>query len=666
MSDVFEEIIVVKRSGQRVNFDGTKIAVAIKKAFDQVYGDYDQKKVNKVYQAVLYKINEEYQNRKTIQVEQIQDVIEEILKEQKFKDVYEAFNDYRLKRSASRDAFNVKQHHKFVKAIEKIGIAIEDGNDAHPIDLMYKFASVMSQEFAQAYLIDSKYVRAHDEGSIYIPSLDVYSLALTSSASLNLSETKSTSLNEFTDIILEKLFQIKQEQYGEHIINNINLLYKSIILNEFKKLYYKNLVCTFKLTGLLDYIEVNKIKNIINDLDCIYLDFKIFDVVIRNIKVNSIFEETYYSTLNELENNLFDCIKKLLLKLNSFNTKINNNKVLITIGSGSSKEESLFLEKYLLVLAELECLDNVTTVYQMKDNEPKEIILSLASLVSGYKNIKFTKDENVHYLSSGIALLEGQTLLTSITINLARLGIKNRGKNLKELLKDLEDIMDLAKNQLMQRFELQANKCKENYKYLFNDNMLLDTNKLEEGQKIRKILRNGVLCIDYVGLCDCVCLLKEKENFECNDVKTAMKIVEWMNSKIIQFTNECKIKFVLAENNVKKTRLSLLATDKSVYGLDYLLDKKDYFTFNKYVSDLKLDRLEEIKLYSKIQSLTQYKAAFKVKNNIKKIMECLELCKNNLSYYEISVGNNDNWWFSKINFIRLSWICCLYYFYKRL
>jgi len=36
IENIFEELVVVKRSGQRVNFNGTKIAVAIKSAFDDV------------------------------------------------------------------------------------------------------------------------------------------------------------------------------------------------------------------------------------------------------------------------------------------------------------------------------------------------------------------------------------------------------------------------------------------------------------------------------------------------------------------------------------------------------------------------------------------------------------------------------------------------------
>ena len=50
--DLFNDIVVVKRSGQRVNFNDAKIAIAIKKGFDSVYDDYDEKNVNKVKETV--------------------------------------------------------------------------------------------------------------------------------------------------------------------------------------------------------------------------------------------------------------------------------------------------------------------------------------------------------------------------------------------------------------------------------------------------------------------------------------------------------------------------------------------------------------------------------------------------------------------------------------
>ena len=73
--DFFEDITVVKRSGQRVNFNDTKVALAIKKGFDSVYEDYDEKEVNKVKEKVLDYIKKEYKDRKTIGVDSITEIV---------------------------------------------------------------------------------------------------------------------------------------------------------------------------------------------------------------------------------------------------------------------------------------------------------------------------------------------------------------------------------------------------------------------------------------------------------------------------------------------------------------------------------------------------------------------------------------------------------------
>ena len=74
--DFFNDIIVVKRSGQRVNFNAANVAIAIKKGFDSIYEEYDEKKVNEVKEKVLDHIEKEYKDRKTIGFEDIQDIIE--------------------------------------------------------------------------------------------------------------------------------------------------------------------------------------------------------------------------------------------------------------------------------------------------------------------------------------------------------------------------------------------------------------------------------------------------------------------------------------------------------------------------------------------------------------------------------------------------------------
>ena len=53
-NEVLENIVVVKRSGQRVEFNASKIAIAIKKAFDAVYQEPDENQIYSVFESVFF------------------------------------------------------------------------------------------------------------------------------------------------------------------------------------------------------------------------------------------------------------------------------------------------------------------------------------------------------------------------------------------------------------------------------------------------------------------------------------------------------------------------------------------------------------------------------------------------------------------------------------
>ena len=58
---MFEDIKVIKRDGKKVDFDGSKIAIAIKKGFDSVIQEnenskYTEQDVNKIYNLVIEEI----------------------------------------------------------------------------------------------------------------------------------------------------------------------------------------------------------------------------------------------------------------------------------------------------------------------------------------------------------------------------------------------------------------------------------------------------------------------------------------------------------------------------------------------------------------------------------------------------------------------------------
>ena len=79
MEEKLESIIVVKRDGKKVAFDGTKVAIAIKKGFDSIESNYSNEDINKVYNKVIEKIANSDKDK--IKIEEIQDLIEQQLRE---------------------------------------------------------------------------------------------------------------------------------------------------------------------------------------------------------------------------------------------------------------------------------------------------------------------------------------------------------------------------------------------------------------------------------------------------------------------------------------------------------------------------------------------------------------------------------------------------------
>jgi len=260
-NEVLEELTVVKRSGQRVAFNASKVAIAIKKAFDSV-DNSDDKKIFKVFEKVLNFINNNYRERKTINVEDIQDIIESTLYNEKYYDVYNAFKDYRQKRALSRKVFAEKQQHKFVRAIEKIEEStLNKDNSKCANDLIYDFGRIISSEYAISYVLDTISFRAAEECNIYIHDLDYFSLGIFPKVHIKLEVNEDTDI----DLLINNIIQIEKEVFEEISVIDIDRLLSPIILYKFKTALKDNLKKYLKLMGFLELVNYSNIEKMIND-----------------------------------------------------------------------------------------------------------------------------------------------------------------------------------------------------------------------------------------------------------------------------------------------------------------------------------------------------------------------------------------------------------------
>ncbi len=564
IENLFDRLIVVKRSGQRVTFNDYKIAIAIKKAFDTVYLNNVENKINKVYKDVLEKIEIEYKDRKTINVENIQDLIEEKLKKTDSK-VYLAFNSYRNKRAASRKIFESKKQHKFIKTIEKIvdneNCLIE--NTLKTKDILNNCGEIIINEYIKVYLMDNRTLKAHEEGTIHLHNLNSYVLGQLSKTHLIYNHYLDN------DCYSNFLTKARQEISDEINLPSIDYLFEIYFLKTFKRYYQEYLNDYLKIFGLINYLDINKINETI-EKENIFLNKSIFKQYIYSKQVQRLFEEAYNKSLFKTKKNVSNKIKNLLKALN------HDIKTSISFGLNTSKIGENINNIIFKILKENN-FNNLNIIFKLNINNLENIY----NFLKLKKEIKLNFNSN-EYFSDGARIFEedvqsiGRMVIATTSINMSRLGLKNQ---LKSFWLDLDKVLELVKNNLLNSFETLGNKTKENYNFLFNKNILED-DKLEPGQKIRKVIKNGVLMIGLIGLKECVCFL---EKDEVKQYQLTKQILNYINKQANIWTEETKINFAVFEPLDIKARKRLNSLDRAIYGNDIPKEKYDLISNLKVI-----------------------------------------------------------------------------------
>lgn len=607
MNDICEEqvlsdLVVVKRSGQRVSFNGTKIAIAIKKAFDNVDVDISLKKVNKVYEDVLCYIKNNYATRKTINVEDIQDIIETKLKENKFYDVYQAFSDYRIKRAASRKAFSIKQQHKFVRAIERI-INENKSVIGKPNDILLDFGKTISCEYTKAYVLDNKFVRAHDDGSIYIHNLDYFNLGNLSSTHLKFDNVIN---NNFPLDLIQMAINAKSEIDGEITLSKFDYILVPELISKFKGELKNAIEDYLNIEGFCEYVDVSKIEELIDKENTLNINIGVFDSILLNKRVKELIVLAYNTSYKKTIEWLSAGIKQLLLHLN--NNFQENKKYSISLGTNDSYEGNLINNCYVKQLLEVDYLENLTTIFKIRKNNNMELYNKIVETIESGKNVALSfiessynddAENEVEYFSNGRRIFEnelydsrssiGRMIVASVSVNMGRLGFEYKNKNLKDFYLEFDGMLELAKNVLLSIFENMGNKYKENYRFVFNNN-ILDDDKLENGQKIRKILKKGALNIELVGLFECVINLEEDLE---KQKELLLKILKFANEKVSKFIDESRLNFIISETSKSRPLKKLMDLDKAIYGIKKgVSDKPNYSRIDRlfnYKDDINND-----------------------------------------------------------------------------
>ena len=651
-NSVLEDIVVVKRSGQRVNFNETKVALAIKKGFDSVYEDYDEKLVNTVKEKVLAKIEKDYKERKTIGVEDIQDLIEDTLKKMKYDEVYESFKGYRERRAASREAFVVKQQHKFVKAIESLGLksaaeenakrenANVDGDG--PMGTMLHFGSTVSKEFAKAYLMDSKYARAHDEGVIHIHDLDFWAMGTTTCTQIDLSKLfkngfstghgflrTPNSIASYTALAAIAIQANQNEQHGGQSIPAFDYYMAPGVLKTFKKEFKQALYNLIDFEGFKEFINFSKVEEIIDKQESIEFDLNVFeDITSKSNKLNEIFDAAYKLAIKKTDRSTYQAMEAFIHNLNTMHSRAGAQVPFSSVNFGTdiSPEGRMVIKNYLLAtedgLGHGETPIFPISIFKVKEGvnynkeDPSYDLFRLACRVSAkrlFPNFSFLDSSfnkpflvpgdfttEVGYMGCrtrvlanvcGPSVTPGRGNLSFTSINLPRIGLKHgialneRDKaDMKGFYEELDETMDLVKNQLLQRFECQCSKTRSNFKFLLGSGVWINSEKMDNTTKLRTVLKHGTLSIGFIGLAETLKSLIGEHHGESEKAqKLGIEIIKHMREKCDEYTKEYNLNFTCLATPAEGLSGRFVAIDRSIYGKIKGITDRDYYTNSFHV-----------------------------------------------------------------------------------
>lgn len=643
---------VVKRDGKKVEFNGDKIAIAIKKGFDSVINEnYSEEDINKVYIEVCSQINDNYKDKLIIKVEDTQDLIEKVLLELGYEDIYNSFSEYRERRSESRKTFN-KEFNKFVKTLEQLSLkdskeedskrdnANVDGDTA--MGTMLQYGATVSKEFAKAYFMKSKFAEAHESGQIHIHDMDFLPMGTTTCCQIDLLDLFKDGFStghghlrapkdimSYTALAAIAIQSNQNDQHGGQSLPAFDFFMAPGVLMTFKKQFKQMLKDYLDLTDFIKFVNFDKVIKEISDLKSITIDIHIFDKYLSDSEeLKRLFKIAYEKALEKTDRITYQAMEAFIHNLNTMHSRAGAQVPFSSINFGTdvSVEGRMVIKNYLLAadsgLGKNETPIFPISIFKLKEGinynkeDPNYDLFELSCKVSAKRlfpnfsfmdstfNKPFFKADDyrtqaaymgcrtrvmANVADPDLQIVTGRGNLSFTSINLPRIGIKHGIVNgekadMKAFYEEFGELIDLVKDQLLERFEVQCNRRIRNFPFLLGQGIWLDSKKLKPNDKLRKVLKHGTLTFGFIGLAECLVALTGKHHAQDKESeKLGLEIIKFYKDKLDEYAAKYKLNMTLIATPAEGLAGRFTKIDKAIYGIIPGVTDRSYYTNSFHV-----------------------------------------------------------------------------------
>ncbi len=183
---------------------------------------------------------------------------------------------------------------------------------------------------------------------------------------------------------------------------------------------------------------------------------------------------------------------------------------------------------------------------------------------------------NVYDPTRQISYSRGNLSFTSI--NLPRIALEHRGDE-EGFYKRLDELLELVAQQLLDRFEIQAQKHVYNFPFLMGQGVWLDSDKLKVADEIREVLKHGTLSIGFIGLAETLTALYGRHHGEDETMEEkGIAIVKHMREFCDRKSQEMKMNFTLLATPAEGLSGKFIRQDQKRFGKLPGITDREYYT----------------------------------------------------------------------------------------
>ncbi|CDE72417.1 anaerobic ribonucleoside-triphosphate reductase [Acidaminococcus sp. CAG:917] len=649
---------VVKRNGQTVDFDQSKIANAILKANNEV--PEKEKATKKEIGEVIEYIKS--LGKKRMLVEDIQDIIEEKLMEFKHFDLAKKYIIYRYTRALVRKANTTDQTIKELIDGESEYWNTENSNKNAKIVTTQRdyIAGITSTDITRRFLLPPDIVKAHDEGIIHFHDADYFAQnALHNCDLINLEDMLQNGTN-INGVMVEKphkfltamtiatqiVTAVTSSQYGGATVSMTHLApFARESYNRYLELYRERKLSEEQCKQFAREDILKEIKDGVQTFQ-----YQVNSMTTTNGQAPFLSVCLYLGETEEYKEELALIIEEVLKQRiqgmkNEKGVWITPAfpKLLYVLEEDNISEGSKYW--YLTKLA-AECTAKRMVPDYISEKIMKQLkidkngngncypCMGCRSFLTPYVDPKTNKPKYYGRFNQGV-----------VSINLVDVALSSGG-DFDKFWEIYDERLELCHKALQLRHERLAHATSDVAPILWQYGALA---RLQRGESIHPLLHGGysTISLGYAGLYECVKYMTGHSHTDNGEGKNfAIEVMQKMNDKCKEWKAAEDIDYSVYGTPIESTTYKFAKCLKKRFGTVKGITDKGYITNSYHVPVFEeIDAFTKLKIESEFQKLSpggavSYVETPNLQNNLDVVLQVIKFIYDNIMYAELNTKSD--------------------------